>query len=90
MFEIRNIADVGIRTADLWCRKRPLCQLRHNHGPNYLSLYTSHSYPSSFVCIHAPDTDFQMLYQGIRKGILHFDASGNLLFLFDEYEVRFG
>ena len=29
---VRNIDDVGIRTADLWCRKRPLCQLRHNHG----------------------------------------------------------
>ena len=22
-----------IWTADLWCRKRPLCQLRHNHDP---------------------------------------------------------
>ena len=26
-------ADVGNRTANIWCRKRPLCQLRHNHGP---------------------------------------------------------
>ena len=28
---VLNIADVGIRTADLWCRKQLLCQLRHNH-----------------------------------------------------------
>ena len=27
------IADVGIPTADRWCRKRLLCQMRHNHGP---------------------------------------------------------
>ena len=29
-----NFADVGIRTADLWCRKRPLYQLSHHHCPN--------------------------------------------------------
>ena len=26
-----KFADVGIRTADLWCRKPPLYQLSHNH-----------------------------------------------------------
>ena len=31
---IHFIADVGIRIEDLWCRKQPLNQLRHNHGPN--------------------------------------------------------
>ena len=29
----RNGADVWVRTADLWCRKRPHYQLRHYHGP---------------------------------------------------------
>ena len=28
-----QFADDGIRTVDLWCRKQPLCQLRHNHCP---------------------------------------------------------
>ena len=30
------IPNVGIRTAGLWCRKRLLCQLRHNHGPRWV------------------------------------------------------
>ena len=33
-----KFADGWIRTTDLWCRNRPLCQLSHNHCP------------SSFVC----------------------------------------
>ena len=32
MFNV-NFAEVWIRTADLWCRKLPLYQLRHNHCP---------------------------------------------------------
>ena len=28
-----KIADDWIRTADLWCRKRPLYQLSHNYCP---------------------------------------------------------
>ena len=28
-----KVADDWIRTQVLWCRKRPLCQLRHNHFP---------------------------------------------------------
>ena len=35
----KNFADVGNRTPDLWCRKRPLSQLRNNHGPNIKSLH---------------------------------------------------
>ena len=31
----KNFADVSIRTADLWYRKRPLCQLSHHHFPSY-------------------------------------------------------
>ena len=34
-----KVADDWIRTWVLWYRKRPLCQLRHNHCPN-----------ESFVC----------------------------------------
>ena len=30
-----NIADDWIRTVDLWIRKQPLYQLRHNHK-NYI------------------------------------------------------
>ena len=30
-----KIADDWIRTADLWCRKRPLYQPRHNHCPQF-------------------------------------------------------
>ena len=33
MFNI-NFADDWIRTVDLWCRKRPLYQLSHNHCPS--------------------------------------------------------
>ena len=29
----KNFADDWIRTADLWCRKRPLFQLSHKHCP---------------------------------------------------------
>ena len=32
MFKI-NISDDWIRATDLWCSKRPLCQLSHNHCP---------------------------------------------------------
>ena len=28
-----KVANDWIRTQVLWCRKRPLCQLRHNHFP---------------------------------------------------------
>ena len=28
-----NVADDWIQTQVLWCRKQPLCQLRHNHFP---------------------------------------------------------
>ena len=31
-----NFADVGIQTADLWCRKQPLYQLSHHHCPKSL------------------------------------------------------
>ena len=31
----KNFADVGILTMDLWCRKRPLSQLRHNHSQRF-------------------------------------------------------
>ena len=30
-----SFAGGEIRTGDLWCRKRPLCQLRHNHKHNH-------------------------------------------------------
>ena len=33
-----NFADDGIRTADLWCPKRSLCRLSHNHYPKKLYL----------------------------------------------------
>ena len=33
MTDIKSFADDRVRSADLWCRKWPLCQLRHNHGP---------------------------------------------------------
>ena len=36
-----NFADDCIRTADLWCRKRPLYQLHHNHFPQSQVLYHS-------------------------------------------------
>ena len=29
----KNFADDWIRTADLWCRKQPICQLSHNNYP---------------------------------------------------------
>ena len=31
--QYKSFADDWIRTVDLWCRKRPLYQLRHNHCP---------------------------------------------------------
>ena len=30
----KNFTVEEIRTTDLWCQKRPLCQLSHNHCPN--------------------------------------------------------
>ena len=36
---VQYIADVGIRTAELRCRKRPLCQLHRNHGSGSKRLY---------------------------------------------------
>ena len=44
------IADVGIQTADIWCRKQLLCQLRHNHGP-----ISGHSFPE--IAIDASQTE---------------------------------
>ena len=35
-----KVADDWIRTRVLWCCKRPLCQLRHNHFPQPLSVLT--------------------------------------------------
>ena len=28
--------DEEIRSADLWCRKEPICQTCHNHGPMFV------------------------------------------------------
>ena len=39
-----------IRTADLWCRKRPLYQLSHNHCPDRITLINGPS-PVSFLFI---------------------------------------
>ena len=36
MFNL-NFADDGTQTGDLWCQKRPLFQLSHNH--NFVSSY---------------------------------------------------
>ena len=48
---VNNFADDWIRTADLWCRKRPLYQLSHNHCPThlfFLPLSLTHSLTHSF------------------------------------------
>ena len=42
MFNI-NFADDWIRTLDLWYRKRPLCQLSHNHCPSTGNMLTSNT-----------------------------------------------
>ena len=34
-----NFADVGMRTSDLWCRKRPLYQLIHHQCPILSSVW---------------------------------------------------
>ena len=34
----KNFDDDWIWTTDLWCRKRPLCQLSHNHYSNFKNL----------------------------------------------------
>ena len=31
LIQANNIANDWIQTEDLWCRKQPLYQLRHNH-----------------------------------------------------------
>ena len=36
-----KVTDNWIQTTDLWCRKRPLCQLYHNHCPLTKFLLTS-------------------------------------------------
>ena len=33
--QLNLFAKTGIQTADLWCWKRPLCELRLNHGQIY-------------------------------------------------------
>ena len=38
-FTDKFICNVGIRTADLWCRKRLLSQLLHNHCPSLVHLF---------------------------------------------------
>ena len=39
-----KFADDWIRTADLWCRKPPLYQLRHNHCPNFVDINEIYHY----------------------------------------------
>ena len=39
-----KFAKDRIRTADLWCWKRPLCQLNHNHCPFLTLFYISISF----------------------------------------------
>ena len=38
-----NFTDDWIWTANLWCRKRPLYQLRHNHFPSWQILFWQNS-----------------------------------------------
>ena len=33
--------DVGIQTADLWCRYQPLYQLSHNHFPEHYKFFAA-------------------------------------------------
>ena len=37
-----KVDDDSIRTTDLWCQKRPLYQLSHNHCTALVSMYKSH------------------------------------------------
>ena len=39
-----KFADGWIRTVDLWCRKQPLFQLRHNHLTYFQLLFKTHFY----------------------------------------------
>ena len=54
---VNNISDDWIRTTDLWCRKRPLYQLRHNHCPKS---YFSVSQPIAFDVIKQSRTTLNM------------------------------
>ena len=63
-----NFAHDGIRTAYLWCRKQPLCQLSHNHCPTVCLLYFSSQFR----------TKFQMLRR--RHAMKHFNTNSNTYF----------
>ena len=41
---IQNFVDDWISTADLWYRKRPLCQLSHSYCPKWGTFYGNQSY----------------------------------------------
>ena len=47
-----HFADDWIRKADIWCRKRPLYQLRHNHFPREFEVNVSFQN----VTVNAPST----------------------------------
>ena len=38
-----ELSEVGIWTSDLWCWKRLLCQLSHNHGPDQTQRWQNQS-----------------------------------------------
>ena len=42
--KFKNFADDWIQTVDLWCQKRPLYQLSHNHCPILAKIYKEKSF----------------------------------------------
>ena len=48
-FDSINVVDDWIWTADLCCRKRPLCQLSHNHCLSVLCLHINISLSLSLI-----------------------------------------
>ena len=51
-FEYINFADDWIWTTDLWCRKRPLYQLSHNHCPHGTFAVKNLFWLSLWTCIN--------------------------------------
>ena len=66
---VRNSADVWVRTADLWCRKRPRYQLRNNYGPD-----NHHLSPHPQIANAAHFQDEQIDFKTSQKTLGKYDG----------------
>ena len=82
-----NLANDWIRTADLWYRKRPLCQLSHNHCPIIFAILGNYILTMAYlVLVHLSFNSLFTSYVIVTR-LLHNENHEILIYNFAKCKV---